>query len=182
MFTTLGPGAAPTLVPQSNSPARRWYPGSTGHHYVRAFHRRERRPLRERGAADVQAGGTEVAWSARELAELSGTTVNAIRHYHRIGLLDEPSRRYNGYQQYGVSDPVLLPVTRRREHVHPAWRFRTTQHPGRVLDSSQGRLQLIVEATTASGPARDRSLSGGVRRGHARLHRTPGRPRRGCVP
>ncbi len=49
-----------------------------------------------------------VAWSTRELAELAGTTVNTIRHYHRIGLLDEPERRYNGYKQYGVSELVCL--------------------------------------------------------------------------
>jgi DNA-binding transcriptional MerR regulator len=54
-----------------------------------------------------------VAWSTRELAELAGTTVNAIRHYHRIGLLDEPTRRYNGYKQYGVSDLIRLLRIRR---------------------------------------------------------------------
>jgi DNA-binding transcriptional MerR regulator len=43
-----------------------------------------------------------VAWSTRELAELAGTTVNTVRHYHRIGLLDEPERRNNGYKEYGV--------------------------------------------------------------------------------
>ena len=42
-----------------------------------------------------------MAWSTRELAGLAGTTVNTIRHYHRLGLLDEPERRYNGYKQYG---------------------------------------------------------------------------------
>jgi DNA-binding transcriptional MerR regulator len=47
-----------------------------------------------------------VAWSTRELAELTGTTVNTIRHYHRIALLDEPTRRYNGYKQCGVLDLV----------------------------------------------------------------------------
>jgi len=49
-----------------------------------------------------------VAWSTRELAELAGTTVNAIRHYHRLGLIDEPERRYNGYKQYGVAELVCL--------------------------------------------------------------------------
>lgn len=49
-----------------------------------------------------------MAWSTRELAELAGTTVNAIRHYHRVGLLDEPERRYNGYKQYGVRELVCL--------------------------------------------------------------------------
>ncbi|WP_250009759.1 MerR family transcriptional regulator [Actinoplanes sp. M2I2] len=49
-----------------------------------------------------------MAWSTRELAELAGTTVNAIRHYHRIALLDQPTRRYNGYKQYGVLDLIRL--------------------------------------------------------------------------
>lgn len=49
-----------------------------------------------------------MAWSTRELAELAGTTVNTIRHYHRIGLLDEPERTYNGYKQYGVRELVCL--------------------------------------------------------------------------
>ncbi|WP_139416258.1 MerR family transcriptional regulator [Agromyces laixinhei] len=52
-------------------------------------------------------------WSTRELAELAGTTVNTIRHYHRLGLLDEPERRYNGYKQYGVRDLVRLLRARR---------------------------------------------------------------------
>ncbi|MEV6868753.1 MerR family transcriptional regulator [Streptosporangium subroseum] len=54
-----------------------------------------------------------MAWSTRELAELAGTTVNTIRHYHRLGLLDEPERRYNGYKQYGVQDLVRLLRIRR---------------------------------------------------------------------
>ncbi|EXG82342.1 MerR family transcriptional regulator [Cryptosporangium arvum] len=49
-----------------------------------------------------------MAWSTRELAELAGTTVNAIRHYHRIGLLEEPQRRQNGYKQYGDEQLVRL--------------------------------------------------------------------------
>jgi DNA-binding transcriptional MerR regulator len=54
-----------------------------------------------------------VAWSTRELAELAGTTVNTIRHYHRLDLLEEPDRRYNGYKQYGVSHLVCLLRIRR---------------------------------------------------------------------
>jgi DNA-binding transcriptional MerR regulator len=54
-----------------------------------------------------------VAWSTRQLAELTGTTVNTIRHYHRVGLLDEPERRCNGYKQYGVQDLVRLLRIRR---------------------------------------------------------------------
>ncbi|MFC7531691.1 MerR family transcriptional regulator [Actinoplanes sp. GCM10030250] len=54
-----------------------------------------------------------MAWSTRELAELAGTTVNTIRHYHRLGLLDEPERRHNGYKQYGTPELVRLLRIRR---------------------------------------------------------------------
>lgn len=47
-----------------------------------------------------------MAWSTRQLAELANTTVNAVRHYHKIGLLDLPERGSNGYKHYGV--PHLL--------------------------------------------------------------------------
>ncbi|MDA0565239.1 MerR family transcriptional regulator [Streptomonospora sp. S1-112] len=49
-----------------------------------------------------------MAWSTRQLAELAGTTVKAVRHYHDIGLLDMPERTANGYKQYGVSHLVRL--------------------------------------------------------------------------
>ena len=49
-----------------------------------------------------------VAWSTRELAELAGTSLRAVRHYHQVGLLDEPERRSNGYKQYGVAHLVRL--------------------------------------------------------------------------
>jgi DNA-binding transcriptional MerR regulator len=54
-----------------------------------------------------------VAWSTRELAKLTGTTVNTIRHYHRLGLFPEPERRLNGYKQYGVPELVRLLRIRR---------------------------------------------------------------------
>ncbi|MGO1542871.1 MAG: MerR family transcriptional regulator [Gulosibacter sp.] len=54
-----------------------------------------------------------MAWSTRELAELAGTTTNTVRHYHRLGLLDEPARRYNGYKQYGATHLVRLLRIRR---------------------------------------------------------------------
>ncbi len=57
-----------------------------------------------------------MAWSTRELAELAGTTVKAVRHYHEHGLLDEPERAANGYKQYGVRHLVrLLQVRRLRD-------------------------------------------------------------------
>lgn len=54
-----------------------------------------------------------MAWSTREVAELAGTTVNTVRHYHRLGLLPEPDRRVNNYKQYGVPELVQLLRIRR---------------------------------------------------------------------
>ncbi|MUL82569.1 MULTISPECIES: MerR family transcriptional regulator [unclassified Mycolicibacterium] len=49
-----------------------------------------------------------MAWSTREIADLSGTSLRAVRHYHDVGLLAEPERRANGYKQYGVAHLVRL--------------------------------------------------------------------------
>ncbi|MFJ1898161.1 MerR family transcriptional regulator [Streptomyces sp. NPDC088115] len=54
-----------------------------------------------------------MAWSTRRLAELAGTTAKAVRHYHGIGLLDEPERASNGYKRYGVNHLVRLLRIRR---------------------------------------------------------------------
>ncbi len=55
-------------------------------------------------------------WSTRELADLAGTTVNTVRHYHRAGLLEEPDRMSNGYKQYGARHLVrLLQILRLRD-------------------------------------------------------------------
>ncbi|MET8797570.1 MerR family transcriptional regulator [Nocardia sp. NPDC004568] len=51
-----------------------------------------------------------MTWSTRQLAELAGTSVRAVRHYHDIGLLAEPERASNGYKRYGVAH--LLRVLR----------------------------------------------------------------------
>ncbi|WP_072314524.1 MerR family transcriptional regulator [Agrococcus sp. Marseille-P2731] len=54
-----------------------------------------------------------MAWSTRELADLTGTTVNTVRHYHRLGLLELPERSVNGYKHYGVQHVVRLLRIRR---------------------------------------------------------------------
>lgn len=54
-----------------------------------------------------------MAWSTRQLAELAGTTLKTVRHYHAIGLLPEPERRVNGYKQYGAAHLVRLLRIRR---------------------------------------------------------------------
>jgi DNA-binding transcriptional MerR regulator len=54
-----------------------------------------------------------VSWSTRELAELAKTTVNTVRHYHAVGLLDVPDRGANGYKRYGVRHLVRVLRLRR---------------------------------------------------------------------
>jgi DNA-binding transcriptional MerR regulator len=57
-----------------------------------------------------------MAWSTRQVAELAGTTVNAVRHYHRSGLLEQPERKSNGYKEYGARHLVrLLQIRRLRD-------------------------------------------------------------------
>jgi DNA-binding transcriptional MerR regulator len=49
-----------------------------------------------------------MGWSTREVAEIAGTSLRAVRHYHDVGLLPEPERLTNGYKQYGVDHLVRL--------------------------------------------------------------------------
>ncbi|MFI7612082.1 MerR family transcriptional regulator [Nonomuraea terrae] len=54
-----------------------------------------------------------MGWSTREIARLAGTTLRAVRHYHEIGLLDEPERLPNGYKVYRTEHLVRLLQIRR---------------------------------------------------------------------
>ncbi|MFB7933360.1 MerR family transcriptional regulator [Streptomyces sp. NPDC056039] len=54
-----------------------------------------------------------MAWSTSQLAELAGTTLKTVRHYHRVGLLDEPERAANGYKRYGIHHLIRLLRIRR---------------------------------------------------------------------
>ena len=47
------------------------------------------------------------------LAQLAATSPRAIRHYHAVGVLPEPSRAANGYRRYDLRDAVLLVRIRR---------------------------------------------------------------------
>lgn len=79
-------------------------------------------------------------WSTRELADLAGTTVNTVRHYHRLGLLEQPDRRYNGYKQYEVRHLVsLLRIRRLAVLGIPLSQMRN------VTDSAQGSPELLRE-------------------------------------
>nr|WP_221379904.1 MerR family transcriptional regulator [Actinoplanes polyasparticus] len=74
-----------------------------------------------------------MAWSTHELAELAGTTVNTVRYYHRVGLLEEPERRPNGYKQYGVRHlTCLLRIRRVVELGVPVSRIGELQGDGRL--------------------------------------------------
>lgn len=46
--------------------------------------------------------------NSSELGSLAGVTVRALRHYHQVGVLDEPSRASNGYRQYDVHDLIRV--------------------------------------------------------------------------
>ncbi|MFP7760148.1 MerR family transcriptional regulator [Marisediminicola sp. LYQ134] len=48
-----------------------------------------------------------------DLARMTGVSVRALRHYHRIGILPEPERRANGYRDYDVRDAVTVLRIRR---------------------------------------------------------------------
>lgn len=48
-----------------------------------------------------------MAWSTRQLADLTGVTLRTIRHWHDVGLLPEPERLSNGYKQYTAQHLVL---------------------------------------------------------------------------
>ncbi|CAM5609158.1 MerR family transcriptional regulator [Streptomyces californicus] len=54
-----------------------------------------------------------MTWSTRQVAELAGTTLKTVRHYHKLGLLEEPERSANGYKRYGVKHLVRLMGIRR---------------------------------------------------------------------
>ncbi|ORI24932.1 MerR family transcriptional regulator [Rhodococcus sp. 1168] len=43
-----------------------------------------------------------------QLAEAAETTPRAVRHYHRLGLMDEPPRQPNGYREYRLVDLIRL--------------------------------------------------------------------------
>lgn len=91
-----------------------------------------------------------MAWSTREVAALAGTTLNAVRHYHRIGLLDEPERTSNGYKQYEVRHLARLKLIRRlRDLGVPLDRIEQASAPGKAplleLQAIDGELAVSIE-------------------------------------
>ncbi|MEO9322172.1 MerR family transcriptional regulator [Nocardioides sp. C4-1] len=57
-----------------------------------------------------------MAWSTAELADLAGTSLRAVRHYHAVGLLDVPERGPNGWKRYRLEHLARLrEIVRLRE-------------------------------------------------------------------
>jgi DNA-binding transcriptional MerR regulator len=91
-----------------------------------------------------------MAWSTREIAELAGTSLRAVRHYHEVGLLAEPERRANGYKQYGVAHLVRLLHIKRLTDLgfslsQIAAMGDTDSHPEDALRSLDAELAAAIE-------------------------------------
>lgn len=91
-----------------------------------------------------------MAWSTREIAELAGTSLRAVRHYHEVGLLDEPERKSNGYKQYGVAHLVrLLRITRLTNLGFSLSQITamgdTDEHPEEALRTLDAELAATIE-------------------------------------
>jgi DNA-binding transcriptional MerR regulator len=91
-----------------------------------------------------------VAWSTREIAELAGTSLRAVRHYHQVGLLAEPERRTNGYKQYGVAHLVRLVRIKRLTDLgfslpQIAAMGDTDDHPEEALRALDAELAATIE-------------------------------------
>jgi DNA-binding transcriptional MerR regulator len=97
----------------------------------------------------------DVAWSTREIAELAGTSLRAVRHYHQVGLLAEPERRSNNYKQYGVAHLVRLVRIKRLTDLgfslpQIAAMGDTNDHPGDALRALDVELAATIDRLQAA--------------------------------
>ncbi|MET1074576.1 MAG: MerR family transcriptional regulator [Umezawaea sp.] len=95
-----------------------------------------------------------MGWSTSQLAELAGTTLRTIRHYHKVGLLAEPERRANGYKSYGVPHLVrVLRIKRLTGLGLPLARIAdlgdADEHPGEALRGLDAELAATIERLQA---------------------------------
>lgn len=91
-----------------------------------------------------------MAWSTREIAELAGTSLRAVRHYHEVGLLAEPERRANGYKSYGVAHLIRLLRIKRLVDLgfslsQIAEMGDTDEHPEEALRALDAELAATIE-------------------------------------
>ncbi|WP_291048724.1 MerR family DNA-binding transcriptional regulator [Herbiconiux sp.] len=91
-----------------------------------------------------------MAWSTKQVAELAGTTVKAVRHYHEIGLLAEPERLSNGYKLYEVRHLVsLLRITRLTDLNVPLAQIAAMDLAGSEVEETLRSLDGELEASAA---------------------------------
>jgi DNA-binding transcriptional MerR regulator len=89
-----------------------------------------------------------MAWSTRELAELAGTTIKAVRHYHVLGLLDEPRRTANGYKQYETAHLIrLLQIKRLSDLGLPLAQIATMDRADQMPDEAIRVIDAELAAT-----------------------------------
>ncbi|WP_435106754.1 MerR family transcriptional regulator [Nocardiopsis synnemataformans] len=91
-----------------------------------------------------------MAWSTRQLAELAGTTLRTVRHYHDVGLLAEPERGANGYKRYKVEHLVRVMRVKRLSDlgfslVQIAQMGQADAYPERELRALDGELAQAIE-------------------------------------
>jgi len=79
-----------------------------------------------------------------ELASIAGVTVRALRHYHQVGVLPEPSRGPNGYREYGVRDLTRLLRIKRLAALGV-----TLEAMGAVLDSTADEHATLLDQLDA---------------------------------
>jgi DNA-binding transcriptional MerR regulator len=101
-------------------------------------------------AATARCAMGAMTWSTRELAELAGTSLRAVRHYHEVGLLPVPERHSNGYKQYGVGHLVrLLRIKRLVDLGFSLSRIAAMgdddHHPGEALRALDAELGATIE-------------------------------------
>lgn len=91
-----------------------------------------------------------MGWSTSQLADLAGTTLRTIRHYHDVGLLAEPERRANGYKSYGVTHLVRVLRIKRLADLglsltQIAELGDGDEHPGEALRELDAELAATIE-------------------------------------
>lgn len=91
-----------------------------------------------------------MGWSTSQLADLAGTTLRTIRHYHDVGLLAQPERRANGYKSYGVTHLVRVLRIKRLTDLglsltQVAELGDGDEHPGEALRELDAELATTIE-------------------------------------
>ena len=91
-----------------------------------------------------------MGWSTSQLADLAGTTLRTIRHYHDVGLLAEPERKANGYKSYGVTHLVRVLRIKRLTDLglsltQIAELGDEDEHPGTALRELDAELAATIE-------------------------------------